>query len=137
VAQLGSKEEYALLAAMDLAANYGPETPVSVQEIAERTGAPAKFLSQILLRLKDRALVRSSQGRSGGYRLMRRPELISVAEVLEAVSSGEDGRRRRGLPDSPYSGALDWLKKEMADARRGLLSTVTLADFVQRASPAA
>ena len=136
MAQLGSKVEYALLAAMDLAANYDPNKPLKTEDVARRTGAPAKYLGQLLLRLKARALVRSSQGPSGGYRLMRRPELISVAEVMDAVASREDGRRRRPAPGNRYRKALDWLAGEMDDARRRLLSRVTLADFARRGSSA-
>ena len=133
MSDLGSRAEYALLAAMDLAANYKPGSPVKVQDIARRTGAPEKYLGQILLRLKKRALVSSAQGPSGGYCLMRRPELISAAEVMEAVSAGADGRRRRRPAAGAYGQALDWLKADMEDARRGLLSRVTLADFARRA----
>ena len=136
MAKLGSRTEYALLAAMDLAVNYDPNRPLKTEDVARRTGAPAKYLGQILLRMKARALVRSTQGPTGGYRLMRRPELISVAEVMDALASGGDGRRRRAAPDSPYGKALDWLAGEMDDARRRLLSRVTLADFARRGSSA-
>jgi len=133
LSDLGSRAEYALLAATDLAVNYKPGSPVKVQDIARRTGAPEKYLGQILLRLKKQALVRSAQGPSGGYCLMRQPELISAAEVMEAVSAGADGRRRRRPAAGAYGQALDWLKADMEEARRGLLSRVTLADLARRA----
>ena len=136
MANLSSKVEYALLAAMDLAANYEPNKPVKAADIARRTGAPVKYLGQILLRLKARALVRSTQGPSGGYRLMRRPELISVAEVMDAVGSREDRRRRRASVDNRYGPALDWLSDGIDGAKRRLLSRVTLADFIRRAGSA-
>ena len=130
---LSSKLQYALLAAIDLAANSAPNSPVKTQDIARRTGAPAKFLGQILLRLKDRALVHSVKGPSGGYWLMRRPELISAGEILDAVAPTSDGRRGRPLPDTAYTPALRWLVDEMAAARRGTLSAVSLADLAERA----
>ena len=135
MAHFSSKVEYALLAAMDLAAHYEPHTPIKAEDIARRTGAPVKYLGQILLRLKARALVSSTQGPSGGYRLMRRPRLISVAEVMDAVSSKEDRRRRRVTAENPYKAALDWLSGEMDSASRRLLSSVTLADFIRRTAP--
>ncbi len=135
MARLSSKVEYSLVAAADLAARYDPRTFVKAGEIARRTGAPRDYLGQILLRLKSRALVHSGPGPTGGYRLMRRPELISVAEVIEAVAGGEDRRRRRSIPDSPCRAALEWLAGEMEDSRRRLLSSITLADLAARAAP--
>ena len=132
--RLSSMAQYALLAAMDLAANYEPDKPVKAGDIARRTGAPVKYLGQILLRLKGRALVRSTQGPKGGYRLMRRPELISVAEVMDAVASNDDRRRGCVTVDECHATALEWLSGEIDAARRRLLSHVTLADFVRRAS---
>jgi Rrf2 family cysteine metabolism transcriptional repressor len=129
-----SKAEYALVAAIDLAANYAPNKPVKVRDVAARTGAPPKYLEQILLRLKTRALVRSTQGPTGGYCLMRRPALISAAEVLEAVTAAEDGRQRRPLPRTRYSDALDWLGARIERARREVLSQITLEELAARSS---
>ena len=133
-----SNAEYALLAVMDLAAHYRPGTPEKVADIAARTGAPAKYLAHILLRLRKRALVRSMKGRNGGHLLMRRPDLISVAEVLDAIVS-DGGSKRRASAQGGYEGALDWLSKQMEESQRGLLSSITLADLAERAgvSPAA
>ncbi len=136
MSDLSSKMEYALLAAMDLAANYVPGSPVPTQDIARRTGAPAKFLSQILLRLKERALVHSAKGRAGGYWLMRRPELISAGEILDAVAPTADGRRSRRLPQTAYTPALRRRGDEMAAARRSVLSAVSLADLAATAGSA-
>jgi len=133
-AGLKSKVEYALLAAVDLAVNYAPKKPVKVRDIAARTGAPPKYVGQLLLRLKMRALVQSAQGPTGGYWLMRRPALISVAEVLDAVGSDADGRQRRALPDSGYADAIGWLCGRMEEGRRKLLSGITLADLAKRAA---
>jgi len=136
VNNLSSKLEYALLAAMDLAANYAPRSPVKTQDIARRTGAPAKFLGQILLRLKERALVHSAKGRAGGYWLMRRPELISACEILDAVAPTADRRQGRPLPETVYTPTLRRLADKMAAARRAALSAVSLADLASTARSA-
>ncbi|MFP4026787.1 MAG: RrF2 family transcriptional regulator [Candidatus Brocadiia bacterium] len=128
----GSKTEYALVAAMDLARHYNPDSPVRASDIARRTGAPEKFLAQILLNLKERALVRSEKGPGGGYLLMRRPEMISVAEIVAAASPPSD-QRKRELPTSPYSDAVLWLREELKAARLKLLSNIDLAQFARRA----
>lgn len=125
-----SKAEYALAAAADLAAHYAPGLPVKVSEIARRTGAPPKYLTQLLPRLRSSGLVSSTKGPRGGYRLMRPPDRISVAEVLSAVSTPY-GRHRSFSLSEPYRLALDRVSAELEAARRGLLRRVTLARLAQ------
>ena len=76
--------------------------------------------------------MRSTPGPGGGYELMRRPELISLAEVIDAVSS-EGTRRRRSAASTRYSAALAWLSEEMEGTRRKMLSSIALTDLVRRA----
>jgi len=130
---MSHKVEYALLAALDLAVHYAPRSRVKAGEISRRTRAPKKYLTQLLLLLKERMLVRSTRGPTGGYELMRRPELISVAEVIEAVApSGGRSPAARPAGDG-YAGAINWLTGRMAESRRALLSRITLADLVRKA----
>jgi Rrf2 family protein len=128
---LNSKVEYALLAALDLTRRYDPDTTVTAREIAENTGAPEKYLGEILRQLRNQALVKSEKGPTGGYRLMRPPDMISVAEIIAAVSAEGDGRRRRSLPQSDYAGALRWLASELARRQQVFLSGMSLQDFLQ------
>ncbi|MHC4789573.1 MAG: Rrf2 family transcriptional regulator [Planctomycetota bacterium] len=131
---LDAKTRYALLAALDLAEHYQPGTCVKVREIAARTGAPAKYLVHILLALKRKALVNSTRGPKGGYWLLRRPGLISAAEVIEAVASGRDGRAGQEA-DDPYDRAIDLLWAEAERRQRAFLAEVSLADLVASSAP--
>ena len=128
------KTEYALLAAMDLAEHYEGERPVPVSHIAARTGSPPKYLAQILPELKGAAIANSTRGPKGGYWLMRRPELISAAEVIAAV---EPERRRSapagGIPPS-YGKALEQVCDKLGQHVRSYLSDLTLADLLFGAS---
>lgn len=58
---------------------------VTAAEIAEEMEIPQGFLHQVLQELQRGGLIRSTSGRRGGYALTRRPEEISVLEVLEAL----------------------------------------------------
>jgi len=129
--ELSRKAQCALLAATDLAAHYRPGALVSLGEMARRTGVSRKYLGQVLLLLKRRMLVHSFRGSKGGYRLMRRPALISAAEVIAAASPGRRAARAAAL-QQPYAGALDWLAQKMADAGRAVLTDITLADLADR-----
>jgi len=80
---LTRKVDYALVAMVDLA-QRAPEL-VSAREIAERLHLPLPMLTNILNQLKTAGLVTSCRGVYGGYCLARRPEQISLAELIDAV----------------------------------------------------
>lgn len=85
------KCEYALRAVLDLALS-APGTPVRIADIAQRQQIPQKFLETILADLKKQGFLESRRGAEGGYLLARRPEQITVGEVLRGVEGGRTGR---------------------------------------------
>lgn len=78
------KSDYGLRAVCELAKRYGQE-PVSIAEIASSQGVPDPFLEKIMQELKGAKLIKATQGRGGGYSLMRRPQDISAKDVIEAL----------------------------------------------------
>ncbi len=97
------KGEYALQAIFDLASNPADE-PVKIAEIARRQQIPQKFLELILASLKQGGFVESRRGADGGYLLARRPDAISVGEVLRFVEGRREERSRaRRQNDSPMA----------------------------------
>ena len=82
--QISRRVEYALRAALHLAAHDGAE-PLTFREIGDQQGIPKDFLAKILRTLVDAGLVESSRGSSGGFRLARPPETVTFLEVIEAV----------------------------------------------------
>ena len=77
--------DYAVRAALALAASYGEDRLVTLDEIAERMSLPRTFTPQVLGMLARADLVTSKAGRGGGYRLRRDPGAISMLEVVEAA----------------------------------------------------
>lgn len=75
---LTQKAKYAIKALIYLTEKGGL---AKTKEIAEKAKIPKKFLENILLDLKARALVSSHQGASGGYYLLRDASEINLAEV--------------------------------------------------------
>ena len=84
--KISAREEYACSAVLELALNYDSESPIRVQDIAQRQGIPMKFLFQIMQILKRVDIVRSRRGTEGGYVLTKAPALITVGEVIRAMS---------------------------------------------------
>ncbi len=81
---LGSRGTYGLLVMRELARNYG-QTPVSLAKVASSLRLPLSYLEQIVIDLKKAFLVSAKRGKEGGYQLSRRPDLISLTEILEAL----------------------------------------------------
>ncbi|MDD5216734.1 MAG: Rrf2 family transcriptional regulator [Candidatus Omnitrophica bacterium] len=85
--KLSAKVEYAFKAVLELSIHYHEKRPVQLKEIYQSQRVPKKYLVQILLRLKDAGLVRSSRGVAGGYHLAKAPSKITLAGVFGAVDS--------------------------------------------------
>lgn len=83
VITLTRKTDYALAALTHLASQAA--TLTSAREIAERLSLPVPALMNILNQLGHGGLVVSARGPSGGYRLAKRAEEITLADVVEAV----------------------------------------------------
>lgn len=80
------KTKYALKALMILAdEKSGDGAALRIEEIAERSSAPKRFLEHILLDLKRAGLIGSRRGRKGGYELIKDPRRVSLAEVLRLI----------------------------------------------------
>ena len=101
------KGEYALQAIFDLASNPAKE-PVKIAEIARRQKIPQKFLELILASLKQGGFVESRRGAEGGYLLSKRPEAITIGEVLRFVEGRQEERSRlRRQSDSAFAELWD------------------------------
>jgi Rrf2 family transcriptional regulator, cysteine metabolism repressor len=136
-----AKAEYACLAMLELAVRSGDARPARLTDLAEKHGIPQRFLVQILLQLKGARLVDSVRGAAGGYTLARRPQFITLAEVIAVVDPpdrtprlGRDGKQSR-LAGPPTSGmtVIRDVWKEVDAAQKRVLDAVTLADLVTRA----
>ena len=80
------KTKYALKALTILAdEKAGDATALRIEKIAERSGAPKRFLEHILLDLKRAGLIGSRRGRNGGYELIKDPRHVSLAAVLRLI----------------------------------------------------
>lgn len=82
--RLSREADYSLLAMMYIAAQ--PEGRLAYRrEIAAHYNIPSEFLAKVLQKLSRHGLVRSFKGMNGGYVLARRPDQITLADVIEAV----------------------------------------------------
>ena len=133
--KISAKTEYACIAMLELASQYGTGEPVRIRRIAERHSVPPRFLVQILLQLKGAGLVASIRGAGGGYRLIKPPEEISLGQVMGVVNSGSEKTvsATGASPDSPAVKVLVQTWQEVNAAQRQMLQSISLAELLERA----
>ncbi len=123
---------HALRALVHLAANEGEEAMLG-RDLAGRVRVPAQYLAKVLATLARVGLLTASRGVRGGYRLARRPDQITLIEIVEPF----DGKRVRPgcllIPekpcriDGPCSAHAAWGKVKAAYL--DFLERTTLADI--------
>ena len=137
--KLSLRGEYALRAMLVLGLNY--EKPVvRIKAISDHQNIPKRFLEQILNDLKSAGFVQSRRGVAGGYRLAKRPEGITLAEVVRHVEGAlapvscvsERFYEKCSCPDETRC-AIRSVMKEVRDAIVKILEGVTIAELCQRA----
>jgi Rrf2 family protein len=82
--KLSTKGKYGLRAVIDLAIN-GDTEAVALSGIAERQEISISYLEQLIAKLKKAGIVNSIRGAQGGYLLAKRPDEISVGDILRAL----------------------------------------------------
>lgn len=83
--KISAKAEYAVRAALELAAAFEDGAPLKAEVISRAQEIPAKFLESILLDLRRADLVRSQRGAVGGYWLSKEPVEVMIADIIRAV----------------------------------------------------
>ena len=79
---------YGVRALCDIAYNSGGMV-TRIRSISERQGISQRYIEQIFQKLKRGGIVRSVRGPDGGYYLTRRPDDISIGDVIRALD-GQD-----------------------------------------------
>ena len=81
---LSRKTRYAIMALTILVKEYGGQ-PVPMSRIAQQQNIPLRFLEGIFLELRNKGILVSERGVSGGYRLAQPPQEIKVLDVVLAM----------------------------------------------------
>ena len=137
--KLGDQVEWGLHAAVMLTGlPEGSSLPAA--RMAEYCGVPTAYLAKALQSMARAGLVGSTPGRTGGYRLARPPERISLLDVVDAIEGGDPIFRcteiTRNMPvpqDGPRSRCSIAAAMDRAErAWRKELASGTLADMERR-----
>ncbi len=79
---LSTTSEYALRALSELARQTHGKVMLG-RDLAKQTGIPPKYLSKIMLSLRNAGLVAATRGTNGGYMLQRPADAIHLADIVQ------------------------------------------------------
>lgn len=79
--------EYALRALTQLARNPRGEATLG-RDLARSSRVPAKYLSKIMLALRNAGIVGTTRGLGGGYRLARSANAVHLSDVVKVFEGG-------------------------------------------------
>ena len=131
--KLSTRPRYGMRALLDIATNSQSE-PIRLKEIARRQDVSLSYLEHIVGPLISGGILRSTRGPGGGVSLLRRPEDIPLADVmqlLEGPMTTVDCVLHPGLCARSERCATRTLWTELAKAMQGVLDRRTLADLMQ------
>ena len=82
--KLTTKGRYAVMAMADLAL-FRDKGPISLTDISLRQNISLAYLEQIFIKLKNKKLVKSARGATGGYVLEKPASEIKLSNIIIAV----------------------------------------------------
>ena len=77
--------EYGIHSLMCMVDSKGDAREMSVREIAALQNVPYDYLAKIFTRLSTAGLVSSTEGKGGGFKLVKPAEHITVLDVVRAI----------------------------------------------------
>ena len=122
---------YALKAILELVLHEGFGV-IKSQQIASAQGIPLRFLEIILAELRQGGFVDSKRGSSGGYKLARPSETITVAQIIDFIEgrkSDEQTRRAIDYENNPLRDMWDKLDRVCSE----VLASTSFADLAVEA----
>jgi Rrf2 family protein len=136
--RVSAKADYAVRAAIEIAASADGERPLKGEAIGAAQGIPLPFLQNILAELRHAGIVHSKRGADGGHWLTRPADEVTIADVIRAVDGPLANVRGAPAEELTYQGAAEPLQSVWLALRanvREVLESVSLADLVDRDLP--
>ncbi len=125
---VSAKTDYGLRAVLELSLTYGQGT-IQSGDIAVSQNIPESYLVQLLNQLRKSGLIRSVRGPRGGHELARRPEELTVGNVLDVLEGPLDllGKGE----DRPASGSDELFREVWSDVESAIQSVVSSVTFAE------
>ena len=137
--RVSAKSDYALRALIEIAGRTAA-TPVSAEELGRLQEIPHGFLQAILADLRRAGIVVSQRGQSGGWRMSRDPDTVSVADVIRAVDGplvSVYGLRPEAVTYNERAAVLQHVWIAARRSLRDVFEQVTIKQLAERKLPKA
>lgn len=82
--KISAKTRYALRILLDIAL-FGKEKPRTIKDIAANQEISDKFISPLVVTLRRAGLLQSLRGVTGGLKLNKDPQFISLLDIIDAM----------------------------------------------------
>lgn len=131
--KLTTKGRYAVTTLLDMVLK-GRTEPTTISEIAKRHHLSPAYLERLAAKLRQGGLLQSVRGAQGGYLLSKKPEEITIAEIIEVVEENMDTTRCQGQSNC-HEGSVcstHHLWTSLNQVITNFLQQVTLSDLVKR-----
>jgi Rrf2 family transcriptional regulator, cysteine metabolism repressor len=132
--KVSSKSRYALMALVELdLCTRGNGRPVRLVDLAHRRKIPEQFLEQLFAGLRRAGLVAGHRGVGGGFTFARRPDVLTVLDVVRTLDGGfELAACTPGAcePEELLGAGALW--QAAGAAYEDVLARTTIADLAER-----
>lgn len=82
--KISTKGRYGLRILLDLALHESG-SPRMIRDIAESQKISEKYISRLIIELRNAGMVKSIRGAKGGYKLARIPKYLTLLEIVEVM----------------------------------------------------
>ncbi len=132
--KVSSKSRYALMALVELdLRTRGHGRPVRLVDLAAERGIPEQYLEQLFASLRRAGLVTGQRGVGGGFTFARRPDRLSVLDIVEALDGPpllDPASQDESALDERAAAGVVW--RAAAAAYQDVLSHTTISDLAER-----
>ena len=135
--RLSSKGQIAISGMIFLALN-GRDKAMTAAEIAADQGISVSYIEQLFANLRESGLIEGVRGPGGGYRLARRADEITVADIVTSVDDRTYNMRETAMPqygdNVRYQSQMMW--SSLSRKIYQFLHNITLQDCIDRGDEA-
>jgi len=131
--KLSTRSRYGTRILVDLA-RHNNQGPVQIGEISKRQDISVKYLEQLIRPLKQAQLVESVRGPKGGHMLAKKPEDITLGQIVRLFEGQSDLVECVSHPEKCNMADDCQVRLAWKDATRVLyekLDGTTIADLVR------
>ena len=135
--RISAKGRYAIAATISMAQEYERGECITVIKLSEKLNISKIYLEQVFSLLKREDIVISTKGPQGGYQLTRKPDLITVFDILKAVETSLFEKAGESVSEQApdIEKAMNNIVFEQLDnVIIDFLSSTSLADLVSEAA---